>query len=308
MVKGGGWPRLIPYALGALVAIAIVAIPGQESTASALGANTPPTLTIVSPADDSTFIPGQTISFEAEATDAEDGALDTSGLMWFSDIVGGLGTGNPLLIDTATLGDGAHLVSVAIADSQGDFTTAEVRFTIGQEPPTPVPTETATGTATETPTPDPTATHTPQPTSTQTAAPTATSAPTETATATVEPSRTPTPAPPVTHTALATQTATATAKAVTHTPKATRTPTATRTAKPTKTPTATPTNTLPPAERERRHCADVTGDGRVTWRDIEAIAHKLGRHDPRYDLTGDGRVTYRDLLIALWQLGRRCRR
>jgi hypothetical protein len=52
----------------------------------------------------------------------------------------------------------------------------------------------------------------------------------------------------------------------------------------------------------------VTGDGRVTWRDIQKIAHAIARHsrDFGYDVDGSGRVGIGDLRFALRQLGRRC--
>jgi hypothetical protein len=55
-------------------------------------------------------------------------------------------------------------------------------------------------------------------------------------------------------------------------------------------------------------CADVTGDGRVTLRDLGAIALRIAlrRYDPRFDLNGDGVVNRADFLIALRQLGTTC--
>jgi hypothetical protein len=62
------------------------------------------------------------------------------------------------------------------------------------------------------------------------------------------------------------------------------------------------TQTPPPAA-----CADVTGDGRVTGRDVAAIAaHTFGRYRAQYDVNGDRRVNRQDVQIAIRQLGRRC--
>jgi hypothetical protein len=93
--------------------------------------------------------------------------------------------------------------------------------------------------------------------------------------------------------------------AVTRTVVATRTAAATRTVAPTRTTVATPTHTPKP-----KSCADVTGDGRVTWRDVDKIARAIARHsrDRRYDVDGNGRVGSHDLALALRQLGRRCQR
>jgi len=54
-------------------------------------------------------------------------------------------------------------------------------------------------------------------------------------------------------------------------------------------------------------CADVNGDGRVTPRDVSAIAaHIIGRYQAKFDLNHDGRVNMEDVKIAIRQLGRRC--
>lgn len=55
-------------------------------------------------------------------------------------------------------------------------------------------------------------------------------------------------------------------------------------------------------------CADVTGDGRVTLRDVLAMALRIlfRRYDPAFDLNGDGRLDRADLRIVVSQLGRMC--
>lgn len=89
----------------------------------------------------------------------------------------------------------------------------------------------------------------------------------------------------------------------TPTPAAARTPSgAPAVASRTPAPSATPAR-RPPS------CADVTGDGRVTVRDLIAIATHFRRNanGSRYDLNLDGRVDAGDIRIALAQLGARCR-
>ena len=55
-------------------------------------------------------------------------------------------------------------------------------------------------------------------------------------------------------------------------------------------------------------CADVTGDGLVTVRDVvaEGLAVLFSRRDARYDVNRDGRVNLEDLAIVVSQLGGSC--
>ncbi len=127
-------------------------------------------------------------------------------------------------------------------------------------------------------------------------------------------SATPTPPGPDAQTATAVAsppqaTATATPTAVptaTQPPAPSPTPVpATPTTVPTATQTATSTATASPTPTQP--CADVTGDGRVTGRDVVAIAaHIIGRYNAKYDLNYDGRVNIEDVRIAIRELGRHC--
>lgn len=187
---------------------------------------------------------------------------------------------------------------------------------------TPVPTTTITSTATNTPLPTDTPTPYPAPaTWTYTPAATETSIPTSTAAATS--TAVPTTTCPAVPSCVATATCEATPSCLTPTatdtptstpvPTTSRTPersaTASRTAAPTRTVvltrTAVPTRT---PTRVPARCADVTGDGRVNWRDVAAEAWAL-RHrsrNVRYDVNHDGRVNLRDMQLIFDQLGRRC--
>lgn len=113
------------------------------------------------------------------------------------------------------------------------------------------------------------------------------------------PTETSTPTPTETSTLTPTFTSTATETA-------TNTATNTSTATPTLTPTRTPTFTV--TATARPPCADVTGDGHVTMRDVlaELSAILRRRYDVRYDLARDGRLDVKDLLFVVHQLGRRC--
>jgi hypothetical protein len=76
---------------------------------------------------------------------------------------------------------------------------------------------------------------------------------------------------------------------------------ATKTIAPTKTAKASPTP-------RHRPCADVTGDGRVTLKDLHAVAYAVARHshNARYDVNRNGHVGFGDIISTASQLGRRC--
>jgi hypothetical protein len=132
--------------------------------------------------------------------------------------------------------------------------------------------------------------------------------PTSTATATDTPEPpTSTPTPTDTPEA-ATDTPTNTPAATTTRPPTTATRPATTPTRPVATTTRAPSTrtAVPTATRTPERCADVTHDGRVTWKDVAKIAKHLGKRHARYDINGDGRVTWKDVWIAIDQLGRRC--
>ncbi|MEE9583255.1 MAG: S8 family serine peptidase [Dehalococcoidales bacterium] len=89
--------------------------------------NYPPTVSITSPADDSTFNSGATISFAGTASDSEDGDL-TASLVWTSDIVGQIGTGGSFSI---TLSDGNHTITASVTDTGGKTESASISITVG---------------------------------------------------------------------------------------------------------------------------------------------------------------------------------
>jgi hypothetical protein len=96
-------------------------------------------------------------------------------------------------------------------------------------------------------------------------------------------------------------------------PTATATAPVTRTAVVTGTSSPRPPRTAVPTTRITRtpvhvRCADVTGDGRVTKRDVMWIARQAAkkRPDMRADIARNGRVNLGDVIAAVRQLGRRC--
>ena len=100
-----------------------------------LGINTPPAVTVESPRDNSIFLPGQEISFEATATDLQDGVL-ADGCIWTSDLDGPLGNGCSLSL--ATLSTGVHTITVTASDNSTPPSMGETSFTLTIGETTPV--------------------------------------------------------------------------------------------------------------------------------------------------------------------------
>ncbi len=76
----------------------------------------PPTVTITSPADPSTYNLGRSVSFAGTAGDAEDGD-PTASLSWTSDL--GAAIGSDGSFETSTLSTGTHPFTAAVTDAMG---------------------------------------------------------------------------------------------------------------------------------------------------------------------------------------------
>jgi len=103
---------------------------GSCDVASAGPVNETPTVSITSPADESTFDSGAAILFEGTASDTEDSDL-TASLVWTSDIDGQIGTGGSF---SATLSDGNHTITASVTDSDGATGSASINITVGSPP------------------------------------------------------------------------------------------------------------------------------------------------------------------------------
>ena len=90
------------------------------------GTNTPPVVTINSPANNANFASGASISFSGSATDAEDGDL-TSGLVWTSNLDGQIGTGGSF---SAVLTAGTHTITASVTDSGSLTGSASIMITV----------------------------------------------------------------------------------------------------------------------------------------------------------------------------------
>ncbi len=101
--------------------------------ATAATLNTPPQVSITTPADGASFASGASIEFSASASDAEEGDLSEN-ISWHSDLDSDLGNG---AVISATLSDGEHLVSAEVSDSANtsDSDSISVRVGTGGEAP-----------------------------------------------------------------------------------------------------------------------------------------------------------------------------
>lgn len=87
----------------------------------------PPTVTINSPANGSTYSSGAVISFQGSATDPENGNLSAS-LIWTSNVSGQIGTGASF---SRTLTAGAHTITASVTDPGGNVVRQSVSITVG---------------------------------------------------------------------------------------------------------------------------------------------------------------------------------
>ncbi len=95
--------------------------------------DTPPEVTILGPADASSFGEGVSIDFSGTATDDEDGDL-TDQITWTSSIDGDFGVG--ALVTISTLSVGTHIIDAAVTDASLITVTSSITVTITNDAPT----------------------------------------------------------------------------------------------------------------------------------------------------------------------------
>ncbi|WP_341503671.1 S8 family serine peptidase [Gallaecimonas sp. GXIMD4217] len=91
------------------------------------GANLPPAINVAEPIDNSLHLPGEMVTFSAEATDPEEGLVNDS-LVWTSSIDGVIGTGASF--GRNDLSQGSHQITVTATDSEGVTGTRELSLYI----------------------------------------------------------------------------------------------------------------------------------------------------------------------------------
>ena len=101
--------------------------------------NTPPVVTIASPANGATFASGTAINFSGTATDAESGNL-TASLTWTSSLDGPIGSGGSF---SRTLSAGTHTITASVTDPGGLIGSKTVSITVQSANTAPVVTITS---------------------------------------------------------------------------------------------------------------------------------------------------------------------
>ena len=106
--------------------------------------NTPPTVTITTPAAASSFDEGQAILFTGTASDTEDGDISAN-LSWTSSIDGTIGSGGSF--SRSDLSVGTHTITASVTDSGGLSDNDQITLTVNNVAPTvtiTAPADTAT--------------------------------------------------------------------------------------------------------------------------------------------------------------------
>lgn len=110
--------RLVSISFIILIAVILTACGGDGGGGGGgePPSNTPPTPSITSPSDGSTYTKGDTITFSGTGEDPEDGALTGDSLVWTSSMHGQIGTGTSFTRDD--LAAGTHTITLTATDSE----------------------------------------------------------------------------------------------------------------------------------------------------------------------------------------------
>ncbi len=85
----------------------------------------PPTVTILQPHSGTFFTSADTVTFRAEAADAQDGELTGAALIWYSDRQNDA-IGEGAVVQTADLAPGTHIITLRATDSEEEYGLATI--------------------------------------------------------------------------------------------------------------------------------------------------------------------------------------
>ncbi len=130
-IGSGGSFSLTTLSIGTHVITAAVTdvggLEGSDAVTVIVNANTDPVVTLTAPADGSSSIETDPVTFTGSASDAEDGDL-TAGLSWTSDLDGAIGSGGSFVLTTLSVG--THVITASVTDSHGGIDSADVTITV----------------------------------------------------------------------------------------------------------------------------------------------------------------------------------
>jgi subtilisin family serine protease len=115
---------------------------GGDGTCMETTPNDAPVVTIMTPADTTTFSSGATVDFTGGASDTEDADVTAADLVWTSDIDNEIGTGASF---STALSEGNHTITAAATDSGTKTGTDVIAITVGDVAPPPPAGDTVAG-------------------------------------------------------------------------------------------------------------------------------------------------------------------
>ena len=132
MIRLRNRPKTRVKAAGVLATLGLLAAgcssSSEDCSVTDTCPNTAPSASITSPANNSMFDEFVPVSFAGTASDAEDGSLTGTALVWSSSLDGAIGTGTSF--NKSDLSIGVHTITLTATDSDGASGTASVQLTI----------------------------------------------------------------------------------------------------------------------------------------------------------------------------------